>query len=63
MSAVYVSNHGNDKNDGLTKDTPVQSWQRVKALGGGNNEIRLLEGNATLVRLTSEIPQPRQYPE
>jgi hypothetical protein len=64
MQIVYVSNRGDGKNDGLTKESAVHSWQRVKALCKGNNEIHLMEGDSTLIRLNGEILQAtRRHPE
>ena len=28
MRKIYVSDSGNDKDDGLTAKTPIRSWQR-----------------------------------
>jgi hypothetical protein len=35
MQTIYVSNHGDDKNDGLTPETPVHSWRRLMTLCKG----------------------------
>jgi hypothetical protein len=40
MKAVYISNRGDDKNEG-TIDKPVYSWKRAKEVQGGNNEISM----------------------
>jgi hypothetical protein len=39
MRKIYVSDRGDDKNDGLTSTTPVRSWQRLIELCEGNDEI------------------------
>jgi hypothetical protein len=57
MNTIYVSNRGSDENDGKTRATPVYSWRRVNALCSGINEIHLIEGDATLVRLKTEIDE------
>ena len=57
MQRIFVSNSGNDENDGLTRQTPVRSWKRVKGLRKGNNEMFLMEGDSTLMRLKKEIDE------
>ena len=32
MQTIYVSNKGEDKNNGLTLETPVLSWKRLQVL-------------------------------
>ena len=55
MTLIYISNDGDDKNDGLTIATPVRSWERVMALCDGNNEMVMMEGRSTIERLEGEI--------
>jgi hypothetical protein len=57
MQQIFVSNSGNDENDGRTRQTPVRSWKRVKDLRKGNNEMFLMEGDSTLMRLKKEIDE------
>jgi hypothetical protein len=57
MQTIYVSNRGSDENDGETRATPVYSWRRVNALCQGIHELRLIEGDATLIRLKTEIDE------
>jgi hypothetical protein len=57
MQQIFVSNGGNDENDGLTRQTPVRSWKRVKALCKGNNEMFLMEGDTTLMRLKKQMDE------
>jgi hypothetical protein len=54
MQTIYVSNNGDDKNDGLTAQTPVHSWRRYMALSRGNHALHLMEGDATFKRLKEE---------
>jgi hypothetical protein len=56
MQQIFVSNSGNDENDGLTRQTPVRSWKRVTGLRN-NNEMFLMEGDSTLMRLKKEIDE------
>ena len=39
MTRIYISEQGSDKNDGLTKRTPIVSWKRAKKLYAGHLEI------------------------
>jgi hypothetical protein len=54
METIYISDIGDDNNDGLSREKPVRSWRRAVLLRAGHNEMVLIEGNATLRRLTSE---------
>ena len=55
MTLIYISNDGDDKNDGLTVATPIRSWNRVIELCEDNNEMVMMEGRSTIVRLEAEI--------
>jgi hypothetical protein len=57
MQTVFISNVGDDSNYGLTKLTPIRSWNRCKVLCRGFRAIFLMEGEATLMRLHREINQ------
>jgi hypothetical protein len=59
MITIYVSNSGDDENDGLTRDKPVRSWWRVQTLSKGNSEMHLMGGDFTLIRLKAEIDEQR----
>ena len=59
MITIYVSNSGDDENDGLTRDKPVRSWWRVQTRSNGNSEMHLMEGDFTLLRLKAEIDEQR----
>jgi hypothetical protein len=39
MQAIYVSNKGDDSNDGLTLQTPIRSWWRLMQLCKGNQAM------------------------
>ena len=47
MQTIYVSNKGDDKNNGLTSETPVLSWKRLQVLCKGNQAMFLMEGKGT----------------
>ncbi len=55
MLTIYVSNSGDDENDGLSRDKPVRSWRRVQTLSDENAEMHLMEGDFTLLPLKAEI--------
>ncbi len=57
MQTIYVSNKGEDKNNGLTSETPVLSWKRLQVLCKGNQAMFLMEGKATLTRLRYELDE------
>jgi hypothetical protein len=59
MITIYVSNSGDDENDGLTRDKLVRSWWRVQTLSKGNSEMHLMEGDFTLLRLKAEFDEQR----
>jgi hypothetical protein len=56
MTAVFISDFGDDKNDGSHEDTPIYSWARYLKLKSGHDQIRIV-GNveATIARLKAEI--------
>jgi metallophosphoesterase superfamily enzyme len=56
MRKIYVSDSGNDKDDGLSAKTPIRSWQRFIQLCEGHDEI-IIMGNADTgkMRLIAEI--------
>lgn len=54
METIYISDVGDDHNDGLSREKPVRSWRRAVLLRAGHNQMVLVEGNATLKRLSSE---------
>lgn len=56
MRKIYVSDSGNDKNDGLTEKTPIRSWQRFIQLCEGNDEIIIMgDFDTGKMRLIAEI--------
>ena len=61
MNRVYISERGDDKNDGRTPETPVYSWERALKLCDGDTEAHLMDG-PTLQRLNLEIERRTQKP-
>jgi hypothetical protein len=54
MQQVYVSDKGDDKNDGLSLEAPIKSLNRLCVLWSGR-ELVLMEGRETFNRLVDEI--------
>ena len=54
MTRIYISDHGSDENDGLTKRTPIYSWKRASRLAAGHLEISV-DSTSTRKRLVSEL--------
>ena len=59
MNRIYISEYGDDKNDGRSREAPIYSWRRALKLCDGNAEMRVMEG-PTLQRLTREIEKRRK---
>lgn len=56
MLRIYVSTEtGDDKNDGLSDQSPVRSGRRVNALCKSGNEIVIMGGPAMLRQLSKEL--------
>ena len=56
MRKIYVSDSGNDKDDGLSVKTPIRSWQRFIQLCEGNDEIIIMgDADTGRMRLIAEI--------
>ena len=54
MQQVYVSDKGDDKNDGLSLEAPIKSLKRLCVLWSGR-ELALMEGRETFNRLVDEM--------
>lgn len=59
---VYLSEHGDDKNNGLTDKTPVRTAaQAVKtSIKIGAQEFRVLGSGPMLERLSAELEKERK---
>ena len=56
MRKIYVSDSGNDKDDGRSAKTPIRSWQRFIQLCEGNDEIIIMgDADTGRMRLIAEI--------
>src|SRR5262245_5083717 len=54
VQQVYVSDSGDDKNDGLSRETPIKSLKRLCVLWSGR-ELVLMEGRESFNRLVDEM--------
>ena len=54
MQQVYVSDKGDDKNDGLSLEAPIKSLKRLCVLWSGR-ELVLMEGRETFNKLVDEM--------
>jgi len=59
MTRVYISAFGDDRNDGLTRQTAIYSWQRAVKLCDGSADNHLMQDDANLKRLAEEIARRR----
>jgi hypothetical protein len=57
MQQIFVSNTGDDANDGLSRETAIKSRKRLMKLSLGNAEWVLMEGKATQERLEAEAAE------
>ena len=60
MTRIYISDYGDHKNDGRTRETAIYSWTRAVKLCDENTETNLMQGDATLQRLTEEIERRKK---
>ena len=60
MTRIYISDAGDDRNDGLTRETAIYSWQQAVKLCDGNTDTNLIQNDATLERLVGEIAKRRR---
>ena len=61
MLRIYVSTKvGDDKNDGLSDQSPVRSARRATALCLGDNEIVVMGGMDMLRELSKELKREKK---
>jgi len=54
MTRIYISDSGSDRNDGLTRQTPIYSWKRARKLASAHLELSA-DSASTRRRLMREI--------
>ena len=45
MTRIYISDFGDDRNDGLTREIAIYSWKRAAKLCDPNTETNLMQGD------------------
>jgi hypothetical protein len=55
MPTIYISDRGDDKNDGLSLQTPVYSLKRAQKLQGGKNDYSWHFGPRAWERIKKEL--------
>ena len=60
MTRIYISELGSDKNDGLTKQTPIYSWKRARKLSPSHMQISV-DSASTRKRLMKELCGRRSH--
>ena len=61
MPEIFISDSGDDKNDGLRENTPIRSWKRYLKLKTGNDRIIILDdAEKTIKRLRKEIKEEKK---
>ena len=57
MPTIYISDNGDDKNDGLSLKTAIYSLKRAKELHGGRNDSSWHFGPRAWKRIQKELPR------
>jgi hypothetical protein len=58
MTRIYVSDKGDDNNDGLTRETAVYSWERATKLCDGNSQMDISEASQHSWRCRGRLLSP-----
>jgi hypothetical protein len=62
MPTIYISDSGDDKNDGLSLQTPIYSLKRAKELHGGRNDCSWHFGPRAWERIKKELSEKDKRP-
>ena len=60
MPTIYISDRGDDKNDGLSLQTPVYSLKRAQKLQGGKNDYSWHFGPRAWERIKKELAEGKE---
>ena len=60
MTTIYISDSGDDKNDGLSLQTAIYSLKRAKELHGGRNDCSLHFGPRAWKRIKKELSNKKK---
>ena len=59
MPTIYISDRGDDKNDGLSLEKPIYSLERAKSLEGGGNDYSWHFGPRAWKRIQTELSEKK----
>jgi hypothetical protein len=62
MPTIYISDSGDDKNDGLSLQTPIYSFKRAKELHGDRNDCSWHFGPRAWKRIQKELSEKDKRP-
>ena len=62
MPTIYISDSGDDKNDGLSLQTAIYSLERAEKLGGGMNDCSWHFGPRAWKRIKKELSEQVKRP-
>ena len=62
MPTIYISDSGDDKNDGLSLKTAIYSLKRAKELHGGRNDCSWHFGPRAWKRIKEELSEKDKRP-
>jgi hypothetical protein len=60
MPTIYISDSGDDKNDGLSPQTAIYSLKRAKKLHGGRNDCSWHFGPRAWKRIQKELSEKKE---
>jgi hypothetical protein len=60
MPTIYISDSGNDKNDGLSLKTAIYSLKQAKKLQGGKNDYSWHFGPRAWQRIEKELSDKKK---
>lgn len=55
MKLVYISEAGDDTNDGMSVEKAVYSWERALKIKGGDNSIQIFVAADAMERVLDEL--------
>jgi hypothetical protein len=60
MPTIYISDRGDDKNDGLSLQTAIYSLNRAQTLQGGRNDYSWHFGPRAWARIKKELSETKE---
>ena len=62
MTTIYISDSGDDKNDGLSLKTAIYSLKRAREIHGGRNDFSWHFGPRAWKRIKKELSEKDKRP-